>query len=89
MLLLFNWIDFYIYLCNKICDCDFFEVCVGMIVGGMFFGKFCGSDFLFFIYVNGSDMWLCFVSNKFLNNKGFCVKFEVIRLLKGMLFLEM
>ena len=88
VLLSFNRTDFHIHSCNKICDCDFLEVRAGTTAGGMLLGKFCGSDPPSPIYVNGSDMWLRFVSNKLSNNKGFRAKFEAIRPLKGMLSLE-
>lgn len=82
VLLSFNRTDFHIHSCNKICDCDFLEVRAGTTAGGMLLGKFCGSDPPSPIYVNGSDMWLRFVSNKLSNNKGFRAKFEAIRPLK-------
>lgn len=75
---LFDMGDFNIYLCNKSCVCDFLEVWVGVIFKGKFMGKFCGGILFFFVYVSGCESLFCFVINKCMNNKGFCVMYKVI-----------
>ncbi|KAL9973899.1 hypothetical protein ACROYT_G020406 [Oculina patagonica] len=78
VLLSFNTADFHIHACNTSCACDFLEVRAGTTSEGKLIGKFCGSIPPSPIYVSGSDIWIRFVTNKLLNNKGFRASYKAI-----------
>lgn len=85
VLITFNTADFHIDACNEGCACDFLEVRAGTTSKGKFIGRFCGSFAPSPIYVRRSDVWLRFVTNKLLNNKGFNATYKAVDDLAGIL----
>jgi len=78
VLLSFNRKKFQIHSCNDTCDCDFLEVREGTSSKGKLLGKYCGSIEPSPIYASGRHIWLRFVSDNVLNNKGFRATYEAI-----------